>query len=239
MTLKYKYFVSDFEMHADSSIEWEPGPNRTILSNMQYKFMYHNMDVWGLMKVILRFAMNNSIHSIYVAGDLNKMGYTEGNPARMHLRVLRSEDTNNVCHYWERQFLISVDSEKIEYRYGIKEKKNSMIRWERDSNRVFNFKDVKYYVDEQFDTLRDFLGVKTSTTSYTYKNSCYIRIDHTFMDDFIFSELSDNLWIGPYPKYEEIDKLKQQGCNCIINLQATIEMEGLLASPDRYEDVCN
>ena len=47
VTLKYKYFVSDYDMHPDSSIEWEPGPNRTFLSNMQYKFMYHNMDVWG------------------------------------------------------------------------------------------------------------------------------------------------------------------------------------------------
>lgn len=238
LNFKYKYFVSDFEMVPESVIVWEPGMNRNFVDNFDYKFAVHLEDMWGFIKIVFRFATSDSIHGVYLAGDLFKIGYSEGNPAKMYLRVLRDPESLRVGHFWERELFIPCDTDKIEYRYGIKERKNSMIRWERDSNRVFNFKDVKFYIDEQFDSFRDSMGVQSSTTSFTYKNSSYIRLDHSFIDDFIYSEVSEELWIGPYPKYEEIEKLKSKGCHCIMSLQTRQEMEVLLISPDTYAEIC-
>lgn len=238
LTFKYKYFVSDFEMKADSLITWEPGINRNFNDELEYKFLVHIEDVWGYIKIVFRLALDESIHSVYVAGDLDRIGYSEEFPGRMYLRVLRDERNDHVSHFWEKEALIPSEFDRIEYRYGIKERKNSNIRWERNSNRVFNFKDVKCYVDEDFDAVRDSIGVNTNINSFTYKNRSHIRLDHNFADDFLYTEISDNLWIGPYPKLDEIERLKDKGCDCLLNLKCMNEMEPLALSHEFYEDAC-
>lgn len=238
LNLKYKYFESDYEMDSESSLEWEPGSNRTLITDLESKIIISVDDMWSLVKITFRFALNESIHSVFIAGEQFKLGYSESNPAKMSLRVVRDHESAGIMHFWEKELFIPCEIDKIEYNYGIKERKNSVIRWERDSNRVFNFKDIRYYVDEQFDMFRDTLGIHSSSTSFTFKASCYIRMDHSFIDDFIYSEITDFLWVGPYPKYEEIEKLKLKGSKCIINLQTKLEMEGLLMSLDRYEEIC-
>lgn len=237
LNLKYKYFESDFEMDEKSTLVWEPGSNRTMIADLEGKMIVAVDDLWSFTKIIFRFAMIESIYSVYIAGEQFKMGYSESNPAKMSLRVVKNHCSSGLVHLWERELLIPSEVDQIEYRYGIKERKNSMIRWERDSNRVFNFKDIKYYVDEQFDMFKDSLGIHSSNTSFTFRVSCYIRMDHSFIDDFIFSEISESLWLGPYPKYEEIEKLKQKGCKCILNLQTKGEMESLLMSYEKYEEL--
>ena len=237
LTFKYKYFISDFEMQPDSSIVWEPGMNRTFFASWKYKFEIHVDDTWGLIKITFRLALNDSIHSVYLAAGHPSIGYDEAHPARMYQRILR-ETFAGGAHYWEKELEIPSELEKVDYRYGLKPRKISLIRWERESNRIFNLKDAKYYVDAEFDSFRDTIGVKMDQTSFTYKNSLYIRMDHEFIDDFIFSEVSSNLWVGPYPKYEEIVKLRPNGCNCIVNLQTNLELEGLILSAEQYEEVC-
>lgn len=237
INLKYKYFISDYEMTPESSLVWEPGSNRTVITSLDDQLMTSVEDVWSFVKIIFRFAMDESIHSVYIAGHLFMLGYSESNPGRMFLRVVRDYTSTRILHFWEKEIFIPCDVDKIEYKYGIKERKNSMIRWERESNRVLNLKDIKYSIDEQFDLFRDTLGVHSSTTSFTFKFSYYIRMDHSFVDDFIFSEISESLWIGPYPKYEELEKLNQKGCHCILNLQTRQEMEGLLLSSDKYQEI--
>lgn len=234
--LKYKYFVSDFEMTPDSSIEWEPGSNRTLITTLEDLLMTSLEDVWAFVKIVFRFAIDESIYSVYIAGHLFMLGYSESNPGRMFLRVVRDYGSTRIFHFWEKEILIPCDIDKVEYKYGIRERKNSMIRWERESERVLNLKDIKYSIDEQFDMFRENLGVHSSTTSFTFKFGYYVRMDHSFIDDFIYSEISDSLWIGPYPKYEELERLHQKGCNCVLSLQTKQELEGLLVSYEMYQE---
>ena len=236
-SFKYKYFISDFEMTKESPIIWEPGINRTFNAKLSLKYVVQVEDVWGWFKITFRLALTDSISSVYVAVGDSSVGYEEAHPARMYQRILR-EVYSGAAQYWERDLEIPCDIEKVEYRYGVKLKKNSMIRWERESNRHFYLKEAKYYIDQEYDSFRDTIGTKTKNTSFTYKNSIYIRMDHDFNDDFVFSEISNHLLIGPYPKYEEIEKLRPNGCNCIINLQTKEELEDLILSSETYDEVC-
>lgn len=239
INLKYKYFVSDFGMTPESSIVWEPGSNRTLITHLEDQLMTCLEDAWAFVKIVFRFAMDESIHSVYIAGHLFMLGYSESNPGRMFLRVVKEFGSTRILHFWEKEIFIPCDLDKVEYKYGIKERKNSMVRWERESNRVLNLKDIKYSIDEQFDMFRENLGVHSSTTSFTFKFRNYIRMDHRFIDDFIFSEISESLWIGPYPKNEEMERLNQKGCECVLNLQTKQEIEGLLVSYEQYQEIAS
>jgi protein tyrosine phosphatase (PTP) superfamily phosphohydrolase (DUF442 family) len=100
-------------------------------------------------------------------------------------------------------------------------------------------RDLKYLKNGTHDLVNDALGLKQKTTiSFTFKNSTYTRTDTTFIDDLIYSIVTDSIGIGPYPYYEDVPMLKKKGFRAILNLQTTENMVTLGINPSAYEDVC-
>lgn len=156
----------------------------------------------------------------------------------MNKNKRKNQSTQGV-RIWETQFYIPSSCESIQYRYGIKNKKNSDIVWEREPNRFCNMKDLKFFKNGVYDPVHDALGLKQKTTiSFIFKNSKYIRTDTTFIDDFIYTRITENIGCGPYPYYEEVALLKEKGFKAILNLQTWDNMETLGIDPQRYQEVC-
>lgn len=100
-------------------------------------------------------------------------------------------------------------------------------------------KDLKFFKNGVYDPVHDALGLKQKTTiSFIFKNSKYIRTDTTFIDDFIYTRITENIGCGPYPYYEEVALLKEKGFKAILNLQTWDNMETLGIDPQRYQEVC-
>lgn len=100
-------------------------------------------------------------------------------------------------------------------------------------------RDLKYLKNGAYDLVNDALGLKQKTTiSFTLKNSTYVRTDTTFIDDLIYSIVSDSIGIGPYPYYEDVSILKKKGFRAILNLQTKENMVTLGIDPQVYLDVC-
>lgn len=66
----------------------------------------------------------------------------------------------------------------------------------------------------------------------------YVRTDTTFIDDLIYSIISDSIGIGPYPYYEDVPMLKKKGFKAILNLQTKENMLTLGVDPLNYETMC-
>jgi hypothetical protein len=101
---------------------------------------------------------------MYIYGDLPQMGYTTGKPVKMRMRIMnknkRSGSYTTGVRIWETEFYIPSSCESIQYRYGIKNKQNSDIVWEREPNRFCNMKDLKFFKNGVYDPVHDALGLK-------------------------------------------------------------------------------
>lgn len=239
LKFKYKYFVSDSSMNNTSAICWETGPNRNFSSNTEYKFIQHLDDVWSSIKILFKFSTEEKVHEVVIIGDVEVLGYHADNPGKMYLRYGRNAKNLPTMQYWERELIIPAEKETVNYRYGIRERKNSSIKWERDGGRVFFLKDLKYYTDGHLDQFLELHGIKPSfQTSFAYKNSSFFRMDQHFKHHFVFSELSDLFWVGPYPEEEQIGKLQAKGCQVLISLLQPHEAHYNQPSKESYQEEC-
>jgi len=95
--------------------------------------------------------------------------------------------------------------------------------WEREPDRVCDL--ITLTILSPYKKYETFPN-KKDCVKFTLKNNRYIKYDCNFVSEFIFNEITDYLFIGPYPQnLKEIEVLVKLGVKAVFNLQTKHDMK--------------
>lgn len=173
---------------------------------------------------------------MYISGNLPQLGFIGKIPQKMKKKHKIDHNGKWIC-FWELTITIENIIKHFFYRYGMKNKRDDRIIWEREPNRICNLINVKYYANNVYSPIHDLMGfAQKETLLFKERNNKHIREDSNFAYYFFYTQINDNLWLGPYPQTEdEHNRLKSCGIKAILNLQTDEDLKSLGLDNKHYE----
>ena len=229
--------ISDHDFDEGSQRCFEKGPVRNFKTVQRKKRTYKMVRAsWETAKIAFYFFTPVDVHKQYITGNIPQLGFAGQVPKPMELNWKVDRYRKWEC-FWKYIIEVKNDLKIIHYRYGMQQKKGDNLIWEREPNRVCNLKNIQYCANNVYNSLNDIMGVaQKETLLMKNKNNKYLREDANFTYYFFYTQVTDNLWLGPYLQIEEeYSKLNSEGVCAIQNLQTDEDLKSLKMTHEDLE----